>query len=77
MSTETGVTTYHFVVNKLHLTTMKAELTGSEIKALAGVDPTDLLELREGDHKIPIGDSQQVEMKDGLKFVTYPGGKDS
>jgi hypothetical protein len=77
MSTGTNVTTYHFVVNKTNLTTNKAELTGSEIKALAGVDPTDLLELREDDRKIPISDDQTVEMENGMRFVTYPGGKDS
>jgi multiubiquitin len=77
MSTETHVTVYHFLVNRTQLTTTKPALTGAEIKALAGVDPTDLLELREGDRKVPIQDSQLVEMKQGMKFVTYPGGRDS
>jgi len=75
--TQSDVTTIHFLVNKTHLTTTKGQLTGSEIKGLAGVDPSDLLELREGDKKIPIKDDQTVTMHDGMRFVTYPGGKDS
>jgi len=77
MSTETHVTTYHFMVNKVQVTTIKEDLTGSEIKALAGVDKTDLLELRDEGKKIPINDDQTVEIEDGMKFVSYPGGTDS
>jgi len=65
------------------VTTTAERLTGEEIKALAiaahapGVEPTDLLELRKDGKKIPIKDTDSVEVEDGLQFRTYPGGKDS
>jgi hypothetical protein len=77
MSTEIVTETIHFTVNKEHLTTTEKVLTGAQIKALAKVDPTDLLELREADKKVPITDNQPVTMKDGMHFRAYPGGKDS
>jgi len=77
MSTEVHTETIHFKVNKKELTTTEAVLTGSQIKALAGADPTDLLELREGDEKVPIDNDLPVTMKNGMQFRTYPGGNDS
>lgn len=71
-------TLFHFKVDKIPVTTDQSVLTGRQIKALVpGLDPNDLLELREGNEKIPIGDEQKVEIRDGLQFVTYPGGADS
>lgn len=73
----------HFKVNKTKVSTDAERLTGQEIKAIAiaahapGVEPTDLLELRRDGKKIPVNDTDPVEIEDGLHFVTYPGGKDS
>jgi hypothetical protein len=73
----------HFKVNKTDVSTTAERLTGNEIKALAiaahapGVEPTDLLELRKDGKKIPVTDTDSVEIEDGLLFRTYPGGKDS
>ncbi len=73
----------HFKVNKTEVSTAAERLTGQEIKALAiaahapGVEPTDLLELRVDGRKIPVTDTESVEIEDGLEFRTYPGGKDS
>lgn len=73
----------HFRVNKTEVWTTAERLTGQEIKALAiaadapGVEPTDLLELRKDGKKIPVTDTDSVEVEDGLLFRTYPGGKDS
>ena len=71
-------TTFHFKVNKTEVMTQETVLTGRQIKALVpGIDPTDLLELRKGDRKIPTSDDQAVEIEEGLHFITYPGGTDS
>jgi len=77
MSIDTHTQIIHFKVNKKELTTSETVLTGAQIKSLAGADPTDLLELRKGDQKIPINNDEPVTMKNGLQFRTYPGGKDS
>ena len=69
--------TFHLTVNQTPVTTHETTLTGSQIKALAGVDPTDLLELREGSKRVPITDGEEVQIRNGLHFVTYPGGTDS
>ena len=68
---------FRFFVDDEKVETTEHQLTGSQIKSLAGKDPTDLLELRHDGKKIPIGDAEPVEIKDGLHFITYPGGKDS
>jgi hypothetical protein len=70
--------THHFFVDKTPVSTTQPTLTGAQIKALVpGVDPTDLLELRDEGKKIPIKDDQVVEIDSGMHFVTYPGGDDS
>jgi hypothetical protein len=70
--------TYHFKVNTSEIATDQHVLTGRQIKALAtGVEATDLLELRKGDQRIPIGDDTPVQVENGLHFVTYPAGSDS
>lgn len=73
-----ATTTFHFKVNEVEVASQDSFLTGRQIKALVpGIDPTDLLELRKGDLKIPIRDDEQVQIEDGLHFVTYPGRTDS
>lgn len=73
----------HFEVNKTEVSTAAERLIGQEIKSIAiaahapGVEPTDLLELRKDGKKIPVKDTDSVEIEDGLHFRTYPGGKDS
>ena len=74
---DSAVAVINFFVNRERLETSRPTLTGEEIKGLARVDLTDLLELRDADRRIPIADSQSVEMKEGLHFVAYPGGRDS
>lgn len=69
--------TIHFTVNKNHVTTTEERLTGAQIKSLGKADTSDLLEELRGDQKIGIKDDQVVEMKNGLRFRTYPGGSDS
>ena len=73
-----AVTVFHFKINKVEVSTHESVLTGRQIKALVpGLDPNDLLELRKGDRKIPIRDDEQVQIENGLHFITYPGGTDS
>jgi Multiubiquitin len=67
----------HFFVNRIEVTTDREDLTGAEIKALAGADPTDLLELRDGPQRIPIQNGELVRVRGGQHYVTYPGGRDS
>lgn len=61
-------------VNNRKFETEKSELTGAEIKTLAGV-PADyeLFEVK-GDKTEPIGPEQVVHIKDGLHFRAIPAG---
>jgi hypothetical protein len=67
----------HFFVDKTKVTSDEDDLTGLQIKELAGVDLTDLLELRQGDERVPVPDNKTIEVNEGSHFKTYPGGKDS
>ncbi len=61
---QTQVKLYHFFVGGTRLETDKPTMTGSEIKALAGVDPTHQLFFRD-DVNTPdrlIRDTQHVEL---------------
>jgi hypothetical protein len=62
--------------NKIEVT--QESLTGTQIKQLAGVPATDLLELLVQKHEPEaINDDQVVTIKSGLHFRTHPGGRDS
>lgn len=53
------------------------DLTGTQIKELAGIPITDLLEEKEKNIWLTINDDQEVEIKSGVHFRTHPGGQDS
>lgn len=61
-------------VNNQPFKTDKQELTGAQIKTLAGV-PADyeLFEVQ-GDKTVPIGDTQEVHIHNGLHFRAIPSG---
>ncbi len=61
-------------VNNQPFKTSKHELTGAQIKALAGV-PADyeLFEVK-GDQTVSIGDSQEVHIHNDLHFRAIPSG---
>lgn len=69
---------FHFFVNTEKVYTEETQLTGAQIKQLAGVPTTDLLELKnDKDEPVVINDDQLVEIKNGMHFRTHPGGQDS
>jgi hypothetical protein len=61
-------------VNNKPFTTPEHELTGSQIKDLAGV-PGDyeLFEVR-GDQTLPVGNDQKVRIHENLHFRAIPSG---
>lgn len=68
------VETFIIFVNNNEIKTKKHELTGAEIKALAGF-PADyeLFEVR-GDQTIPIGNEEIVKVHDKMHFRAIPSG---
>lgn len=66
--------TFSVIVNNIEFQTSEHELTGSEIKALAGV-PADyeLFEVK-GDQTVSIGNEQSVEMHNKIHFRAIPAG---
>ena len=63
-----------FFVNNTTFTTTEKELTGAQIKALAGV-PADyeLFEVQ-GEHTVPVGNEQKVHLHENLHFRAIPAG---
>ena len=49
-------------------------VTGSIIKAKAGVSADTILYELKGDTRIPIGDSEQIEIHEHERFLDVPGG---
>lgn len=68
-------------INKVKYVIIEVELTGSQIKTIAGASTTDLLEEvieKDGHRKrVSINNEQVVKIKSGLHFIIHPGGKDS
>lgn len=52
--------------------TVDAQTTGSAIKAAAGVDPAWDLFIIRGDHEIPVGNTEQIHVHPGERFVATP-----
>lgn len=65
---------FSIFVNNQQFKTSADELTGAEIKALAGV-PSDyeLFEVK-GDQTLPVGDAQKIAIRNGLHFRAIPSG---
>jgi hypothetical protein len=66
--------TFTVFVNNNSFTTHEHELTGAQIKDLAAV-PADyeLFEVQ-GDHTVPIGNDQKVQIHEKLHFRAIPAG---
>jgi len=65
---------FNIFVNNKEFQTEAHELTGSQIKQLAGI-PADyeLFEVR-GDQTVPVGNEQTVHIHDNLHFRAIPAG---
>ena len=63
-------------VNNQPFTTTAQDLTGAQVKALAGV-PRDyeLFEvLRDDNNTVPVGDGREVRIREDLRFHALPSG---
>jgi hypothetical protein len=49
-------------------------VTGSEIKAKAGVPPDSILYELRGEERIPVGDNERVRIHEHERFLATPGG---
>lgn len=61
-------------VNNQPFATQAHELTGAEIKALAGVPANYELFEVQGNHSSPVSDSQKVHIHNDLHFRAIPSG---
>lgn len=66
----------HFFVGTKKIETTEENLTGAQIKKLAGVDPTDVLEEKVEEKWVAVNDEQVVAVKN-KHFRVHPGGQDS
>jgi Multiubiquitin len=48
------------------------DLTGAQIKTLGDIPPGDILYNLVGDHRREVGDTEQLELHNGEKFVSVP-----
>ena len=48
------------------------KVTGAQIKAAAGVDPSYELFRLDGDKELPIADDKQIKVEDGERFIANP-----
>jgi hypothetical protein len=64
-------------IDKKHFDATKPRMTGAELKALAGIDPSFRLfrETPGNDPDIPIGDGEVVALKNGDRFYSLPVGR--
>ncbi len=66
---------FHIQIDRAHFAVTQRELTGAQIRQLPQ-PPTpadrDLFEVRPGEPDQPIGDTDVVKMRDGLRFFTAP-----
>jgi hypothetical protein len=65
---------YEIFVNNKRFTTSSEQLTGDQIKSLAGVPADYELFLVHGNDSDPIGPSQEVVIKNGEHFRAIPPG---
>ena len=64
------------IINKKHFTAPTSQMTGSALKALAGIPPSNKL-FKEEPGKKPdrvIGDNEPVELENGDHFYDLPPG---
>ncbi len=61
-------------VNNQPFKTAEHELTGTQIKALAGIPPEYELFRVEGDKSIPVGNDERVHLHDNEHFRAIPSG---
>jgi hypothetical protein len=61
-------------VNNQALRTDESELTGAQIKALAGIPPEYELFRVEGDKSFPVGNDELVHLHDQEHFRAIPSG---
>lgn len=81
MSNSTAATTakakkFNIVINDKHYSVDEPEMTGAQLKALAGINPAYQLfrEVHGTGDDLPVGDGQEVELHSGLKFYDVPPG---
>jgi hypothetical protein len=66
--------TFTVFVNNNEFQTSEHDLTGTQIKELASVPPDyELFEVK-GDHTVPVGNEQAVEIHNNLHFRAIPAG---
>ena|SRR2546427_4400546 len=71
---EYGMEGFEIFVNNKRYTTPSEELTGDQIKQLAGIPPNYELFIVHGNDSTPIGPTQEVEIKNGEHFRAIPPG---
>ena len=81
MSSSTAVTTtkakkFNIFINDRKYVVDEDEMTGAQLKALAGIAPTNQLfrESHGNDYYLPVRDDEEVELKSGMKFYDVPVG---
>jgi hypothetical protein len=67
-------TKYEIFVNDKRFTTDQSQLTGNQIKSLAGVPDAYELFLVKGNTSEPIGSQQVVKIENGMHFRAIPSG---
>jgi hypothetical protein len=73
MSTATGI---QIIINKKHFTAPASQMTGSDIKALAGIPGSNKL-FKEEPGKKPdrvVGDNETIVLENGDHFYDLPPG---
>ena len=62
------------IVNNQAFKTAEHELTGTQIKMLAGIPPEYEIFRVEGDKSIPVGNDERVHLHDNEHFRAIPSG---
>jgi len=66
----------NIVVNDRKYVVDEDEMTGAQLKALAGIAPANQLFLESHGHDddFPVRDDEEIELKSGMKFYDVPVG---
>jgi hypothetical protein len=62
------------LVNEKRVTFAESLVTGAQIKAKAGVASDSILYKLETHGRVPVGDSEQIRIHEGERFLDVPGG---
>ena len=66
---------FHIQIDRTHFTTTSTSLTGTELRNLPSPpisSDRELYVIRPGETDLPVGDTDPVAMRDGLRFFTAP-----